>query len=369
MDRGMIPVYRTTLAGNERRYVNECLETTWISSKGRFIDLFERSFAAYTGAAHAVAVCNGTVALHLALVALGIGPGDEVIVPSLTYVASANAVAYTGATPVFADSRRDTWQIDPEDVARRITPRTRAIMAVHLYGHPCDMDALAEVAARHGVVIVEDCAEAFGTLYRGRHVGTFGEVGTFSFYGNKTITCGEGGMITTSRGDIRERLAHLRNQGADPRRRYWHDAIGYNYRMTNIAAAIGLAQLERADAIIEAKRQLARWYDEALSGMAVGTQREVGDVRHTWWMYSVLLPDGIDRDAVMGRLEARGVETRPLFYPVHTLPMYARGGARLPVAEDLARRGMNLPSWPGLTEEQVRFIVRELQEALRHCGC
>ena len=240
-----IPIYQPSLSGNERRYILECLDSTWISSKGKFIGEFERGFAGFVGVRHSATVSNGTVALHLALVALGIGPGDEVIVPTLTYIASVNAITYTGATPVFVDSLEDTWQMDPDDVRRKISPKTRAIMAVHLYGHPCDMDALQSIAREHSVYLVEDCAEAIGTLYRGKHVGTFGDVGTFSFFGNKTITTGEGGMVVTNDETLHERAVHFRGQGLAAHRQYWHDVIGYNYRMTNICAALGVARWNR----------------------------------------------------------------------------------------------------------------------------
>ena len=239
-----IPVYQPELSGNEKKYVNECLDTTWISAKGRFVKDFENGFAGYLGVNHAVSVCNGTVALHLALMTLGIGEGDEVILPSLTYVASANAVTYTGAKPVFADSLYESWQIDPKDIERKITEKTRAIMVVHLYGQPCDMDAIMKIAHEHNLFVVEDCAEAFGSKYKGRYVGSFGDIAAFSFYGNKTITTGEGGMVVTNDRQLAERAAHIKDQGMSAEREYWHDIIGYNYRMTNICAAIGLAQLE-----------------------------------------------------------------------------------------------------------------------------
>jgi perosamine synthetase len=221
-----IPVYQPTLSGNEKKYVNECLDTNWISSKGRFVKLFEQSFAEYTGIKHATGVSNGTVALHLALMALGVGPDDEVIVTTLTYIASVNAIAYTGATPVFVDSLPDTWQIDPQDVRRKITPRTKAIMAVHLYGHPCDMDAIQAIAKEHELFVVEDCAEAFGTLYKGKHVGSFSDIATYSFFGNKTITTGEGGMVVTDDETLFDRAVHFKGQGLANHREYWHDVIG-----------------------------------------------------------------------------------------------------------------------------------------------
>jgi perosamine synthetase len=359
-----VPIYQPSLAGNERRYLLECLDSTWISSKGRFIGEFESRFAQFVGARHAATVCNGTVALHLALVALGIGPGDEVIVPTLTYIASVNAITYTGATPVFVDSVRETWQMDPEDVRRKITPRTRAIMAVHLYGHACEIDKLHSMAREHRIYLVEDCAEAIGTLYRGKHVGTFGDIGAFSFFGNKTITTGEGGMVVTNDETLYERATHYRGQGLAAHRQYWHDVVGYNYRMTNICAALGVAQLEQVEAFIERKRQIARRYEDGLVGSGVDFHSESVGVRHSYWMCSILVADPARRDPLRSHLAEAGIETRPLFYPAHTMPMYAARFQRLPVAEDLGWRGINLPSWPGLEDEQVDMICRTIREFL-----
>jgi perosamine synthetase len=356
-----IPIYTPDLSGNEKKYVNECLDTSWISSRGRFVGEFEERFAQRVGAQHAASVCNGTVALHLALVALGIGPGDEVIVPTLTYIASVNAIAYTGATPVFVDSLASTWQMDPDDVRRNISPRTRAIMAVHLYGQACDMQALSDIARQHRLFIVEDCAEAFGTQYQRQHVGTFGDISTFSFFGNKTITTGEGGMVVTNDKTLIERARHFKGQGLAPHREYWHDAIGYNYRMTNIEAAIGLAQLERADEFLRCKRALALQYARALADLPVMVHAEAPDTVHSYWMVSLLVERAEDREPLRAHLAADGIETRPLFYPVHTMPMYSRSFRKHVVAEDLAWRGINLPSWPGLCESQIRHIVASIR--------
>jgi len=357
MNTYSIPLYQPDLSGNEKRYVLECLDSTWISSKGRFIAEFESRFSTYVGARHAIGVCNGTVALHLALVTLGIGPGDEVIVPTLTYIAAVNAIAYTGATPVFVDSLPDTWQMDPADVRRKLTPRTKGIMAVHLYGHPCDMAALVALAHEHDVFLIEDCAEAFGSRFNGQHVGTFGDIACFSFFGNKTITTGEGGMVATNDKTLFERARHFKGQGLAAHREYWHDVIGYNYRMTNICAAIGLAQLERAEEFIAKKRQLAKAYREQLAGVPAELHGEFGAVTHSYWMSSILVESAADRERLRQRLRECGIETRPLFYPVHTMPMYAARFQRHPVAENLAWRGINLPSWPGLSPSQVTEIT------------
>src|SRR5581483_301487 len=255
-----LPVAEPFLGDEELRYVAECVQTGWVSSAGKFVRRFEELFAELFEVEHAVAVSNGTTALHLALLALGIGPGDEVIVPALTFVATANAVTYCGATPVFADSEPTTWNIDPELAAAAVTPRTKAIVAVHLYGHPADLDPLLEL----GVPVVEDAAEAHGARYRGRPVGSLGAVGTFSFYGNKIVTTGEGGMVVTDRADLAARVRQLRDHGMDPDRRYWHPVLGFNYRLTNLQAALGVAQLEKLDAILERKARLAELYAEGL---------------------------------------------------------------------------------------------------------
>jgi len=358
----MIPVYQPTLIGNEKKYVNNCLDSSWISSKGHFIAEFEEKFAAYTGNRYAVSVCNGTVALHLAMVALGIGPGDEVIVPTLTYIAPVNAIAYTGATPVFVDSLQDSWQMDPEDIRHKVTAKTRAIMVVHLYGGPCDMDSIMTIAREHGLFVVEDCAEAFGALYNGKHVGTFGDIATYSFFGNKTITTGEGGMVVTNDETLHDRSIHFKGQGLAKHRQYWHDVIGYNYRMTNICAAIGLAQLERADEILAKKREVARRYAVGLHGLPVTLHGEANNTRHSYWMCSILVDEPSQRDPLRDALDQAGVETRPVFYPVHTMPMYAQKYQRHPVAENIGWRGINLPSWPEMSGDQINYICSVILE-------
>lgn len=363
----MIPVYQPYLTGREKEYVNQCLDSTWISSKGEFISRFETEFARYTGATHATTVCNGTVALHLALAALGLRSGDEVILPSLTYVASANAIVQAGAVPVFADSLNGTWQLDPEDVQRRITRRTKAVMAVHLYGLPCDMDALVALCDEHKLFLVEDCAEAFGTLYNGQHVGTFGDVATFSFFGNKTITTGEGGMVLSRTPELHATAYHLKTQGVSPTREYWHDVVAYNYRMTNICAAIGLAQLEHAPQIIEKKREIAQWYRDGLKNLPLETHDEVEGTRHSYWMCSILLQAPEDRDLLRIFLREFGVETRPIFFPAHTLPPHSTGES-LPVAESISTRGLNLPSYPGLTRPEVNDICGLIRQFYQDKG-
>lgn len=357
MNSYQIPVYAPNLSGNEKKYVMDCLESTWISSKGEYIKKFETSFAGYIGVKYAASVCNGTVAIHLALVALGVGPDDEVIVPTLTYVSSVNCIAYTGAKPVFVDSLASSWQIDPEDVKRKITSRTKAIICVHLYGQSCDMSALRQIADEHKIYLIEDCAEAIGSKFKGQHVGTFGDVSTFSFFGNKTITTGEGGMVVTNDETIYDRLVHYKGQGLAKHREYWHDVIGYNYRMTNICAAIGLAQLERIDSIIERKIRIAMLYQQRLKDLPISFHHQQSDSFHSYWMISILVNDITQRDPLREHLAQKGIETRPLFYPVHTMPMYAQKFQKFPIAENLGWRGINLPSYPDLTDEQIMYIT------------
>lgn len=356
----LVRVAEPRLGGNESRYVQECLESTWISSVGRFIDLFEQRFAEVAGTRHAIATNNGTTALHLALAALGVGPGDEVIVPSLTYVATANAVRYCGAVPVLADVDPLTMCIDPADVARRITRRTVAVIPVHLYGHPADMTALRQLAEHHGLALVEDAAEAHTATWDGRPVGSLGTAGVFSFFGNKVLTTGEGGAVTTDDDALAARLRLLRGQGMDPQRRYWFPVVGFNYRMTNMAAALGCAQLEQLSAFLLRRQEIAERYDALLSGVP-GLQTPWTDPRATRvnWLYTVLLPEHVsmeDRDRVITALADDGIETRPVFHPMHTLPPYLQEDT-FPVSGMLGRRGISLPTHVNLGDDDVDYVV------------
>ena len=367
--RPFIPVAAPVFAGREKEYVADCMESGWISSAGKYVEMFEAEFAKYCGVRHAISCCNGTAALHLALAAHGVGPGDEVIVPTLTFVATANAVTYCGARPVFVDSEPATWNLDPALVEAKVTPRTKGIVAVHLYGHPAAMDELRGVARRRGLFLIEDAAEAHGALHRGRPAGSLGDAAAFSFYGNKIIATGEGGMVTTDDDALAARVRLLRGQGMDPERRYWFTAVGYNYRMMNLPAAIGLAQLERAGWHGGRRREVADAYLRLLRGVAcLHWQDESEWARHAYWMFTVVLGDEspVGRDALMARLHGRGVETRPVFYPVHLLPPYraAAGGEEFPVAERLARRGLSLPTWAGLSPDDVSYVCESLRESL-----
>lgn len=363
----LLPVYRPDLSGNEKRYVMECLDTSWISSIGEFVNRFEATAASLLNVKHAISVSNGTVALHLALHCLDIGRGDEVIVPTFTYIASVNMIAHTGATPVFVDCLKDDWLIDIAEVERRITPRTKAIMAVHLYGALCDMASLRALAQSRGLHLIEDCAEALGSTIDGRPCGSLGTVGTFSFFGNKTVTTGEGGLVTTDDDSLAARLRLVKGQGQSLTRRYWHVELGFNYRMTNICAAIGLAQMERLSEILLRKRAIAEWYRKHLAAVPVTMQRPAAGVQSSEWLISILLPPQADRETVMAEMYARGVETRPVFYCAHQMPMYQDPGS-YPVSEDISARGLSLPSYPALTEAHVERIAETLDRALRSRG-
>jgi len=357
----MIPVYRPSITDLEKKYVMDCMESSWISSKGEYIDLFEGSFKEKTGIGNATSVCNGTVALHLAMLSLGIGEGDEVIVPSLTYIASVNAITYVGAKPVFADSLLQSWQLDPKSVLEKITSRTRAIMVVHLYGQSCDMDSLRKIADDHNLFIIEDCAEAFGTTFNGIHAGNIGDIATFSFFGNKTITTGEGGMVASNNKDLLDKVVRLKSQGLAAGRQYWHDIVGYNYRMTNLACAIGLAQIQRSEEIMSKKLYIADRYRKAFNESRFIFHEEVPETHHSYWMCSILVPENINRDELASYLLSKGIETRPVFYPVHTMPIYEASDT-LVGAETISKLGINLPSFPDLTDDQISYITNTILE-------
>ncbi len=359
-----------SLAGNEEAYVVEAIRSSWISSVGPFVDRFEREFASLSGTRTTVSVVNGTAALHLAVLALGIAPGDEVIVPSLTYIATANAVRYCSAEPVFADVEPGTWCLDAAAVEAQVTPRTRGIIAVHLYGHPADMDALRAVAARHGLWILEDAAEAHGARYKGAAVGSLGDLGVFSFYGNKIVTSGEGGAVSVDDPELERRLRLLRGQGMDPERRYFFPVVGYNYRLTNVAAAILCAQLERFDSIVSRRRAIFDGYAQRLGGVPGITFQPVAPwASPSPWMFCINVDEiafGHSRDALATHMDAAGIETRPFFQPLHTLPPY-EGSPRgsLETTDQLGRTGLNLPTFVGLSDGDLDRIASTISVAHR----
>ena len=369
MTKRFIPVAAPFLAGNEKAYVLDCIESSWISSCGKYVERFERTFADYCGVRYAVSCSSGTAALHVALLALGVGPGDEVIVPTLTFVATANAVTYCGARPRFVDIDPETWTLDPGLVEAKITPRTKAILPVHLYGHVANMDAITVVARRHKLFVLEDAAEAHGAKFHGRPIGSLSDVAAFSFYGNKIITSGEGGMVVTDSEPLARHAAQLRGQGVDSKKRYWFPIIGYNYRMPNLTAAVGLAQLERIDCHLNRRREVASWYRDNLRDVpGIEWQAPKDGSGNVDWLFTITLnePIRVTRDDAIDRLSKRGVETRPVFYPMHTLPPYREMGqedGQFPVAERIARSGLSLPTWAGLQREDVVYVC----DALREC--
>lgn len=370
LTRRIIPVSDPKLDGNELRYVTQCIQSNWISSAGRFVRDFEEAFAAAVGCRYGVACSNGTTALHLALATLGIGPGDEVIIPTFTMIATANAVRYTGATPVLVDSERGTWNLDVGQLEAKITPRTRGIVLMHTYGHPVDTDPVLELAARRDLWVVEDAAEAHGARYKDRPAGSLTRAASFSFYANKIITTGEGGMVTTNDAELARVARRLRDHAFSDERHFWHKYLGFNYRMTNMQAAVGLAQVERLEEFVGIRRANAVRYTRALSkipGLTLPVERPWA--RNVYWMYGMVVEDafGISRDELRQRLARRGIETRTFFIPIHIQPIYYElfKGQRYPVAEELCRRGLYLPSGATLTEAEVDYVcetVREVRE-------
>lgn len=367
-----IPVARPDLSGNEERYVLDAVRSSWISSAGPYIDRFEAEFAQVCGVQSAIAVCNGTVALHLALLTLDVRPGDEILVPSLTYIATANAVRYVGARPIFVDVDPETWCIDPARLEESITPRTKGIIAVHLYGHPADMDAINHIAAVNGLWVVEDAAEAPLATYKGKVTGGLASIGTFSFYGNKIITSGEGGALTLSDPAMALRARTLRGQGMDPARRYYFPVTGYNFRLTNVACAFLCAQLERRHAIIERRRQIYARYVERLSGIpGILLQPKAPWASISPWLFSIVIDPSktlATRDSVMMQLKELNIDTRPFFIPLHILPPfreYAAGRTDLSVTLDLAAKGLNLPTYSTMTDDEVARVCNAVARACR----
>ena len=355
-----IPLAEPFIGERELKYVTECIKTRWISSLGSYVIRFEEEFADYCGTKYGISTSNGTTALHLALVALGISDGDEVLIPDMTFIATANAVRYCGAEPVFVDIEPITWNMDPNDIKKRITPKTKAIIPVHTYGHPCDMDPIIEIADSNDLLVIEDAAEAHGAEYKGKKVGSIGDVACFSFYGNKIITTGEGGMITTNNEEFTKKAKMLRDHAMSEKNRYWHTDLGFNYRLTNIQAAIGVAQLEKIDEIIDIKRKNAKYYNSLFKDVErIVTPPEEKWAKSVYWMYSILVEDdfGVDRDLLMKKLGEKGIDTRPFFYPIHSQPPYANAKADFPISEEISKKGINLPSSPYLNQDEIEYIA------------
>jgi perosamine synthetase len=368
-----IPVATPDLSGNEEKYALDAIRSTWISSTGSYLQKFETEFATIAGTRSAIAVSNGTVALHLALLTLDVRPGDEVIVPSLTYIATANACRYVGAEPVFIDIDPKTWCMDPEKIEDAITPRTKGIIAVHLYGHPADMDAINHIAAVNGLWVVEDAAEAPMATYKGKPVGCLSKIATFSFYGNKVFTSGEGGALTLDDPSLELRARTLRGQGMDPKRRYYFPVTGYNFRLTNLAAAILCAQIERRHDILQKRTHIYQRYYEGLDGIpGIGFQPVAPWATISPWLYCITIDSsrfGISAQALCARLLTHGIDTRPFFIPLHTLPPFRENSRKreehLPITQQLASQGINLPTFTNMTDEQVATVceaIRSIQK-------
>jgi perosamine synthetase len=366
MEGTIIPVCEPTLGGNESHYVMDCLNTNWISSAGKYIDLFEQEFSRKVGCERGIACVSGTAALHLITAALGLGPGDEVIIPTHTMVATAYAVSYTGARPILVDSERKTWNMDVSQIEAKITDRTKAIIVVHTYGHPVDMDPVLDIARRHDLVVVEDAAEAHGAEYKDRLAGSLADAAAFSFYANKIITTGEGGMITTNNTRLAETVRTLRDHAFSKERHFWHKFIGYSFRMTNLQAAVGLAQTEQMEGFVGRRRENAALYTSLLQDVeGLSLPVEEPWAKNVYWMYGMLVEDefGATRDELRRGLAGQGIETRTFFIPMHLQPIYHGDyqGERYPVAEDLCRRGLYLPSASSLTESEIESVVRAVK--------
>jgi perosamine synthetase len=367
-----IPVNQPLLDGNEEAYLVDCIRSGWISSEGPYVSRFEESFAQRVQRKHAIAVANGSLALDAAVLAIGIGPGDEVIMPAFTIISCAAAIVRAGGIPVLVDCDPISWNMDVASIEARITLRTKAIMVVHIYGLPVDMDPVMRLAEVHGLKVLEDAAEMHGQTYRGRPCGSFGDLSIFSFYPNKHVTTGEGGMILTDDDALAERCRGLRNLCFQPNKRFVHEELGWNLRMSNLQAAVGVAQLEQLDSFVLRKRQMGSRYTELLRDVP-GLQLPLPSAPYAesiYWVYGVVLADDIpfDADEAMARLARRGVGCRPFFWPMHEQPVFRRmglfGGERHPVAERIARRGFYVPSGLALTEHQIEAVAAAVKEVM-----
>jgi len=367
-----IPVNQVSLDGNEKKYLNECIDSGWISSEGPFVSQFEEQFAARVGRKHGVAVSNGSVALDAAVTALGLGKGDEVIMPTFTIISCAAAVVRSGALPILVDSDPWTWNMNVDDVKRRITGRTKIIMLVHIFGLPVDVTPVLELAAKHGIRTIEDAAEMHGQTYMGRPCGSFGDISTFSFYPNKHITTGEGGMIVTNDEELADKCRSLRNLCFQREKRFVHEQLGWNFRMTNLQAALGVAQLERLDEFVARKRRMGSRYTEQLAQLSKIQLPlcSTDYAENIYWVYGMVLADELlfDAEEAIRKLGGHGVGARPFFWPMHEQPVFKKmglfAGESYPVAERLARRGFYIPSGLGLTDEQMDRVIQVVREIL-----
>ena len=353
------PIYIPDISGNEKEYVYDCLDSTWISSLGKYIDKFEEMMCVYTGVKYAVSVHNGTEAIHLALLTLDLKPGDEIIVPDFTFIATANAVKYIGATPVLVDVDPYTWNIKAEDIEKSITNKTKAIIVVHIYGCPVEIEPILKLAKKHNLFVIEDAAEAIGAEYKNKKAGNLADIATLSFFGNKTITTGEGGMVLLNDPIYAKKARQIKGQGVSPSQRYYHPVLGYNFRMTNIQAAIGCAQMERIESILKKKIHIYNYYKSKLEGR-VKFQLIPDHIKSSYWMISFELENKIIKEKLSIHLENNGIETRPFFYPVHEMPYFE--SVNNTVTKSLSENGLTVPSYPLLSEEDIDYITGKILE-------
>lgn len=364
----MIRVCEPTIGKEELENVIDCIKTNWISSKGKYVTEFEEKFSKYCGAKYGITTTSGTTALHLALASLDIGKNDEVIIPTFTMISTANAVIYTEAKPIFIDSETNTWNIDVNKIEEKITNRTKAIIPVHIYGHPVDIDPILEIAEKYNLFVIEDAAEAHGAEYKGKKIGCLGDIGCFSFYANKIITTGEGGMVVTNSVEIARKARILKDLSYCEEKRFLHQHLGFNFRMTNIQAAIGLAQLEKIDKFIEMRRNNAKLYNSFLKNIkGITLPPEAKWAKNVYWMYSILIEDdfGMSRDELQEKLKESGIETRTFFIPMHQQPFLKRmglGKGSYPVADELSMKGLYLPSSSSLTKDDIIFVCHNIEK-------
>jgi perosamine synthetase len=369
----MIPVNTPLLGSKEKEYLNQCIETGWISSEGPFVKLFERQMADRVGRKHGIAVCNGTAALDIAVKALGIDQDNEVIMPSFTIISCASSIIRSNAMPVLVDSEPDTWNMNIQQIEKKISPKTKAIMVVHIYGLPVDMNPVLELAEKYNLFIIEDAAEMHGQAYHGKDCGSFGDISTFSFYSNKNITTGEGGMVLTDNDELAEKCKQLRNLCFQPSKRFVHEELGWNYRITNLQAAVGIAQLEKLNDIVEIKRRIGKKYTELLDDIDV-FQLPVAKTSYAeniYWVYGIVLTDDFPFEAqsIMNRLAEKEIGSRPFFWPMHEQPVFIKQGyfqnESYPVAEKIARRGFYIPCGTGITDNEMETVANALHEIVK----
>ena len=364
-----IPIAKPNIGLNEKKYIEDCITTGWVSSAGEYISKFEQINADYYKVKYGVAVANGTVALHMALVALDIGPGDEVIIPNLTFAATANAVLYTGAIPILADIEYDSWTIDIERAEKLVNDKTKAVIPVHLYGQPCNMRKVMSFAKKHNLFVIEDCAEAHGAEFKLKKIGSFGHINCFSFYGNKIITCGEGGICLTNNESLAEKLKLLRDHGMNKNKRYWHDILGFNYRITSMQAALGYAQMERIIEILDKRSTITKYYDDRLEhNSLLKIQCDITDRKKVCWLYSILIDTQRvekDVDEIREELLKKNIDSRPFFFPLHQMPPYEHFRKNNPsISSIVSKKGLSLPTFENLSDEEIDYICDSLLSIL-----